>query len=58
LVQDLRSDDPAVRNTAAQRIWVRYFPDLLELARQSLNRRIRSAASTTSRAGMPSGSYW
>ena len=41
LVHDLRSDDPALRNTAAQLIWTRYFPDLLELARKNLNRRIR-----------------
>jgi len=41
LVHDLRSDDPVVRNTAAQLIWVRYFPDLLELARKKINRRIR-----------------
>jgi RNA polymerase sigma factor (sigma-70 family) len=38
---DLRSDDPAVRDRAAQQIWGRYFPDLLEQARHHLNRRLR-----------------
>ena len=41
LVEDLGSDDPSVRNRAAQLIWQRYFRDLLELARNNLNRRVR-----------------
>src|SRR5689334_5744119 len=41
LVADLRSKDPSVRNRAAQQIWERYFRDLLELARNHLDRRIR-----------------
>jgi RNA polymerase sigma factor (sigma-70 family) len=44
LVHDLRSDDPAVRNGAAQRIWDRYFPRLLGLAREELDGRIRHRA--------------
>jgi RNA polymerase sigma factor (sigma-70 family) len=40
-VHDLRSDDPAVRDRAAQVIWERYFSDLLEKARIHLNRRLR-----------------
>lgn len=38
---DLRSDDPSVRNRAAQQIWDRYFCKLLELARSKLHGRIR-----------------
>ncbi|MFI5456662.1 MAG: ECF-type sigma factor [Isosphaerales bacterium] len=41
LIQLLRSDDPAERDLAARLIWRRYFRDLLELARNNLNRRIR-----------------
>jgi RNA polymerase sigma factor (sigma-70 family) len=41
LIQLLRSDDPAERDMAALLIWRRYFRDLLELARNNLNNRIR-----------------
>jgi RNA polymerase sigma factor (sigma-70 family) len=41
MVLDLRSDDPAVRDAAARMIWDRYFRDLLTLARNHLNQRIR-----------------
>ncbi len=41
LIQLLRSDDAAERDLAARLIWRRYFRDLLELARNNLNRRIR-----------------
>jgi DNA-directed RNA polymerase specialized sigma24 family protein len=41
LVADLRSDDAAVSNRAAQLIWDRYFGRLLELARNHLDRQIR-----------------
>ena len=41
LIQLLRSDDQAERDLAARLIWRRYFRDLLELARNNLNRRIR-----------------
>ena len=41
LIQDLRSDDPAVRDVAARLIWERYFRDLLTLARNNLDKRIR-----------------
>ncbi len=41
LVQLLRSGDPAERDMAARLIWLRYFRDLLELARNNLDRRIR-----------------
>jgi RNA polymerase sigma factor (sigma-70 family) len=41
LIQLLRSADPAERELAAQLIWRRYFRDLLQLARNNLNRRIR-----------------
>jgi RNA polymerase sigma factor (sigma-70 family) len=41
LIHDLRSDDPAVRERAARRIWRRYFRELLALARSHLSRRIR-----------------
>jgi RNA polymerase sigma factor (sigma-70 family) len=41
LIQLLRSDDSVERDLAAQLIWRRYFRDLLELARNNLNKRIR-----------------
>jgi RNA polymerase sigma factor (sigma-70 family) len=41
LLQALRSDDAAERELAARLIWQRYFRDLLELARNNLNKRIR-----------------
>jgi RNA polymerase sigma factor (sigma-70 family) len=41
LIQLLRSDDPAERDIAARLIWRRYLHDLLELARNNLNKRIR-----------------
>ena len=41
LIQLLRSEDPAERDLAARLIWRRYFRDLLELARNNLDRRIR-----------------
>ena len=41
LVADLRSDNSSVSNRAAQLIWERYFRDLLDLARNHLDRRIR-----------------
>ena len=41
LIQLLRSEDPAERELAALLIWRRYFRDLLELARNNLNQRIR-----------------
>jgi len=41
LIHDLRSDDPVVRNAAARLIWERYFRDLLTLARNNLEKRIR-----------------
>jgi len=41
LIQLLRSEDAAERDLAARLIWRRYFRDLLELARNNLNRRIR-----------------
>jgi RNA polymerase sigma factor (sigma-70 family) len=37
----LRSEDPSVRNRAASLIWQRYFRDLLNLARNNLDRRVR-----------------
>src|SRR5271155_4339791 len=40
LIRLLRSDDAAERDMAARLIWLRYFRDLLELARKNLNRRI------------------
>ncbi len=42
LIQLLRSEDPAEREQAALLIWRRYFRDLLELARNNLNQRIRT----------------
>jgi RNA polymerase sigma factor (sigma-70 family) len=44
LAQLLRSDDPAVRDMAASLIWQRYFRDLLNLARNNLDRRVRVRA--------------
>ena len=41
LIQILRSEDAAERDLAARLIWQRYFRDLLELARNNLNKRIR-----------------
>jgi RNA polymerase sigma factor (sigma-70 family) len=41
LIQLLRSDDAGERDLAARLIWRRYFRDLLELARNNLNKRIR-----------------
>ncbi len=41
LIQLLRSGDATERDLAARLIWRRYFRDLLELARNNLNRRIR-----------------
>ncbi len=41
LIQLLRSGDATERDLAARLIWQRYFRDLLELARNNLNRRIR-----------------
>src|SRR5262249_26616266 len=44
LIQLLRSDDKSVRDMAARLIWQRYFPDLLDLARKNLDRRVRRRA--------------
>jgi DNA-directed RNA polymerase specialized sigma24 family protein len=41
LIHDLRSETPAVRELAARMVWERYFRDLLQLARKSIDRRIR-----------------
>ncbi len=41
LIQLLCSPDAVGRDLAARLIWRRYFRDLLELARNNLNRRIR-----------------
>jgi RNA polymerase sigma factor (sigma-70 family) len=41
LIQLLRHGDPAEREMAARLIWLRYFRDLLDLARNNLDRRIR-----------------
>jgi RNA polymerase sigma factor (sigma-70 family) len=41
LIQLLRSDDAAERDMAARLIWLRYFRDLLDLARKNLDKRIR-----------------
>src|SRR5262249_13688706 len=41
MIQLLRAGDAAERDLAARLIWRRYFRDLLELARNNLNRRIR-----------------
>jgi hypothetical protein len=44
LIQPLRSEDTAVRDMAAPLIWQRYIPDLLDLARKNLDRRVRRRA--------------
>jgi len=41
VIQQLRSEDPSVRERAARLIWQRYFPRLLDLARSHLDRRVR-----------------
>jgi RNA polymerase sigma factor (sigma-70 family) len=41
LIQDLRSEDAAVREAAARQIWRRYFGPLLDLARRHLDGRVR-----------------
>src|SRR5262245_53816124 len=41
LIQDLRSEVRSVRETAARRIWERYFRELLALARRHLDGRTR-----------------
>ena len=41
LIQLLRSEDKTEREMAAVLIWRRYFRDLLELARNNLNKRVR-----------------
>jgi len=41
LIEQLRSDDVAVRDDAARRVWNRYVPALLELARHHLDQRLR-----------------
>ncbi len=41
LIDLLRVPDPAVRDEAAQRIWVRYVDKLLALARQRIDQRMR-----------------
>src|SRR5271165_447180 len=44
LIQLLRSGDKTERELAALLIWRRYFRDLLELARNNLNKRVRRRA--------------
>jgi RNA polymerase sigma factor (sigma-70 family) len=44
LLQLLRADDRSIRDKAARLIWQRYFPELLDLARKSLDRRVRRRA--------------
>ena len=41
MILGLRLEDPAVRDAAARQIWERYFRDLLTLARNNLDKRIR-----------------
>jgi RNA polymerase sigma factor (sigma-70 family) len=41
LIQQLRDEDPRVRDAAARLIWERYFRALLDLARRHLDRRVR-----------------
>jgi RNA polymerase sigma factor (sigma-70 family) len=41
MIHLIRSGDPAERDMAARLIWLRYFRELLELARSNLDRRIR-----------------
>jgi RNA polymerase sigma factor (sigma-70 family) len=40
LIDQLRSEDPAVREDAARRVWERYLPSLLDLARRHLDHRL------------------
>jgi RNA polymerase sigma factor (sigma-70 family) len=40
LIEQLRSDNPAVRDEAARRVWERYVPALLDLARHHLDYRL------------------
>jgi RNA polymerase sigma factor (sigma-70 family) len=40
LIDQLRSEDPAVSDDAARRVWERYLPALLELARRHLDHRL------------------
>jgi RNA polymerase sigma factor (sigma-70 family) len=40
LIEQLRSSDQSVRDDAARRVWERYMPALLELARHHLDRRL------------------
>jgi len=40
LIEQLRSDDSAVRDEAARRVWERYVPALLDLARHHLDHRL------------------
>jgi RNA polymerase sigma factor (sigma-70 family) len=42
MIHQLRSDDPALRDEAARRIWDHYFRELLELARRHLSGRVRA----------------
>jgi RNA polymerase sigma factor (sigma-70 family) len=41
LIEQLRCDDPGLRDDAAQQIWERYFRALLDLARRHLDQRVR-----------------
>jgi DNA-directed RNA polymerase specialized sigma24 family protein len=41
LIEQLRSDQPSVRNEAARQIWLRFFPPLLDLACKHLDPRVR-----------------
>jgi RNA polymerase sigma factor (sigma-70 family) len=40
LIEQLKSADPAVRDDAARRVWDRYVPALLDLARHHLDHRL------------------
>ncbi len=40
LIEQLRSDDPTVRDAAARQVWDRYVPALLDLARNHLDHRL------------------
>jgi RNA polymerase sigma factor (sigma-70 family) len=40
-IDQLRSSDPTVRNEAARQIWMRYFPQLIDVARRQLDARVR-----------------
>ncbi len=40
LLEQLKSDDPAVRDDAVRRVWERYVPALLDLARHHLAQRL------------------